>query len=206
MDILNKAALIDAENDNIMAIIKDARDTFVNDLVARMERETLELLPDKFKDAERLILSCKFDESQKLIKEIFEEEPKTAKAIYIKALSEYMIGNLKASAKLFEEALKLDPAFRKATDKLQKAKELQELLQCASEEMVCEKYQAVVELLTKALKIDNTNRVIIQASHFQRSLAYFNLGQPKEAFADYQKFEDLKPLVGSLLAANIKKE
>lgn len=201
---LNAAFSVDAENENVSTQIKAIRDTFVRKLVVELEQDVRKRLNSKLHLAENLILSYKLVEAQKLVKEIHEEGSITAETVYIKGLTEYMIGNLKASIKIFKEALKLDPTLSKATDKLRKANELVELLQCASEEMVCEKNEVVVEILTKALQVDETNRAINQATHFQRSLAYFNLGNPKEAFADYQKFQDMKPLVDSILAASGK--
>jgi tetratricopeptide (TPR) repeat protein len=81
----------------------------------------------------------------------------------------------------------------------EKSRKLNELFEAASKEMVDMNYEKAIELFTKVIEFDKNNNFICQASHFQRALASFNIGQFDAAFEDYKAFESMKKIVGNVL-------
>lgn len=199
VEMLNAAASIDPENKKMIKIIVDIRDYFVRELVLRLERDIAIDFPDKYSEAEKLIRSNQLVKVDKLVEEIYSEEPKTGRAIYIKALALYFAGSLNESLKLFKSSIELDGTLENAKKMKSKAKTLSALVEKSAEEMTAVKYEAAIETLTAALHVDKDNLVINQAAHFQRALANFNLGHFESAFEDYKKFESMKKLVGNVL-------
>lgn len=199
VEMLNAAASIDPENKKMIKIIVDIRDYFVRELVLRLERDIAIDFPDKYSEAEKLIRSNQLVKVDKLVEEIYSEEPKTGRAIYIKALALYFAGSLNESLKLFKSSIELDGTLENAKKMKSKAKTLSALVEKSAEEMNAVKYEAAIETLTAALHVDKDNLVINQAAHFQRALANFNLGHFESAFEDYKKFESMKKLVGNVL-------
>lgn len=200
IEVLNAAILIDPENEKATKNILSIRDFFMKDLISRLEAEIESDIPDKYSEAEKMIRANKHAEAEKLVKEICNEEPMTAQACYIKGLSVlYMSGGLKESLSHFKEALALKPSLKNALEMEAKTKKLLNLVEKASQEMAAANYPEAIETLTEALKVDNDNNIINQASYFQRALAYFNQGSFKNAFEDYKKFEILKKIVGNVM-------
>lgn len=164
-----------------------------------MEVDIKNDFPDKFRDAEKLIFSNQLVKAERLVDEIVNENPESGRAYYIKGLAVYMTGSLKESIKLFNQAAEIDETVENAKVMEEKAITLQDLTQNAAQEMNDKNYSQAIETLTKALSVDRENRVVNQLSHYQRALAYFNLGQMDKAFEDFKRFELIKKMVGNVL-------
>jgi tetratricopeptide (TPR) repeat protein len=155
--------------------------------------------PDKFRDAEKLLNTNQLTKAEVLVKQINVEEPESARAFYIKGLHLYLSGSLKESHKLFIKALEANGQMEKAIKMEEKSRKLNELFETASKEMIDMNYEKAIELFTKVIEFDKNNNFICQASHFQRALASFNIGQFDAAFEDYKAFESMKKIVGNVL-------
>lgn len=199
VQMLNAAKSIDPENPKMYKMIINVRDHFVKDLIGRLEREIEGELPDRYKEVEKLIISNQLYKAEKLVEEIYNEEPKVPQAYYLKGLAFYMTGSLKEAQKQFGLALEMDETMENAIKANKNAKKLHDLIDGASQEMEKKNYIKVIELLTTALATDKDNRVINQAAHFQRALAYYNAGNLPKAFEDYKKFELMSKLCGDVL-------
>lgn len=199
VQMLNAAKSIDPGNHKMFQMIINVRDHFVKDLIARLEREIESEFPDRYKEVEKLIVSNQLYKAEKLVEEIYNEEPKVPQAYYLKGLALYMTGSLKEAQKQFDLALEIDDTMECAIKMNRNAKRLHDLIDEASQEMEKKNYTKVIELLTTALATDKDNRVINQAAHFQRALAYYNAGDLPNAFEDYKKFELMSKLCGDIL-------
>lgn len=197
--MLNAAALIDPENDTIAKKIIRIRDEFMKDLILRLEDEIKKDFPDKCNDAEKLMITNQMAKAGKLVEQINLEEPNSARAFYVKGLLLYYKGDLKESFKLFKQASDLNPRMENAVRMRKKVKSLQELVDAATKEMNDKNYPKSIELFTKIIDTDKNNKLISQASHFHRALAYFNYGNFEESFEDYKSSEILKSVVGDVL-------
>jgi tetratricopeptide (TPR) repeat protein len=197
--MLNAAVLIDPENRKIIRTIVDMRDSFVKDLVLRLEKEIENDFPDKLRDAEKLMITNQMVKAEKVIGEINVEEPNSARAFYIKGLYLYLKGSLKESHKLLTQALEVNANMEKAVKMEEKCKTLLDMTETASQEMKDQKYSAAIETFTKAIEFDPENKFSVQASVFQRALANFNMGNFNAAFEDYKTFESMKKVVGNVL-------
>lgn len=196
MEILGAAATIDPENKKVFGTISQMRTHFMMELIARLEAEIENEFPDKFQEAEKMIMANQLVKAENLVDEIFNEEPKTGQTYYIKGLALYMSGSLKESVKMFKHALELDELMERAASMLVKASKLDELSDRATAQMTGQKYHEAINTLTEALSADTDNRVMCQASLFQRALAHFNTGNFEGAFDDFKKFEMMKTIVG----------
>lgn len=196
VEILGAAATIDPENKKVIGTISQMRTHFMMELISRLEVEIQEELPDKFSEAEKMIMSNQLAKAKMLVDEIFNEVPKTGQAYYIKGLALYMSGSLKESVKMFKKALELNELVTNAAIMLAKALKLDELSDRATTQMTDKKYHEAISTLTEALSADTDNRVMCQASLFQRALAHFNTGNFEGAFDDFKKFEMMKTIVG----------
>lgn len=199
IQMLNAALLIDPENNKVVKTIIETRDRYVKEMISRLELDIRSEFPCKYKEAEKLILSNQLIKAGKMVEEIFNEEPKIGKTYFIKGLSLYMAGSLKEALKHFLKATELDESLETAKKMLEKTTNLNNLVENASKLMESKDYEKTVETLTQALSVDRENRVINQAALFQRSLAYFNMGESQKAFEDYKRFEVLQKLVGDVL-------
>lgn len=199
MNILSAAILVDPENTKMKKNIDELRTHFLKKLIKRLECDIESDFPDKYREAEKLIMSNQLIKAEKYVNEIFNEEPKVAQSYYIKGLSLYMAGSLKDSLKHFAQALELDNSLECAVKMREKTKTLNSFIEKAAVEMEAKEYGNAIETLSKALEVDRENRIINQASYFQRALAYFNIEQKEKAFDDFRKFELMKHLVGNVL-------
>jgi hypothetical protein len=91
--MLNAALVIDPENTRMTATIINLRDSFVKDLVLRLEAEIEKDFPDKFRDAEKLLITNQLAKAEILVKQINAEEPESARAFYIKGFHLYLCGS-----------------------------------------------------------------------------------------------------------------
>lgn len=193
---MKAAVLIDPENTKMLKNIAELRDEYIREMVSKLEREIESDFPDKWVEAERMILSNNLIKAEKTVDELFREEPDSSRTLYIKGLFSYRQGRLKESIEFFDTALNADSGNEKADVTKSKAQALLDYGQQAANEMKEGKYSEAVATLNKSLDIDRQNRIINQASYFQRALANFNAGMVEEAFIDYKKFELLKKAIG----------
>lgn len=119
----------------------------------------------------------------------------TAEETFAKAMELYKTGSLKKALKLFGKAFKMDPLLTEADEMGMKTQELLELMDVAATNMSQKNYAAVIEILSEALVIDQTNDHVNRPFFFQRGLAYFHLGKNKESIKDYAKFESINKLL-----------
>lgn len=175
------------------------RDFYVKDLVLRLEKEIENDFPDKVRDVEKLMLTNQMAKAEKVVNEVNFEEPNSARAFYIKGKFLYLNGSLQESHKFLVKAIEMNPKMEKAIEMEAKTRTLNELVETASKFMVDQDYSAAIERFTKAIEFDVDNHFIIQASHFQRALANFNMGNFDAAFEDYKSFEMMKKVVGNVL-------
>lgn len=197
IDMLNAAVLIDPENKQMIRNITELRDKFVVDLVSRLERDIEGDFPDKYVEIEKMITVNDLKRAEKLVDEFHSEEAETPKALYVKGLLLYRNGNLKESVKCFDRASGLESVNEKTSIMKSNAETLLKLVDQAAKEMGELKYRDAVKTLTKALAVDKDNRIINQASYFQRALANFNAGFVEASFDDYKKFDLLKKVIGN---------
>ena len=199
VDMLNAALSIDPENRKMTATIFSLRNSFVKDLVLRLEAEIEQDFPDKFRDAEKLMITNQMVKAEKLVNEINVEEPGSARAFHIRGVYLYLSGSLKEAHKLFVKALSINPRMEKAIKMEIKSKALCKLYEAASQEMTEKKYSEAIEKFTNVIELDPDNKFINQASLFQRALANFNIGEFDQAFEDYKAFESIKKFIGNVL-------
>lgn len=197
--MLNAALSIDPENRKMTATILSLRNSFVKDLVLRLEAEIEKDFPDKFRDAEKLMITNQMMKAEKLVNEINVEEPESARAFHIRGVYVYLNGSLKEAHKLFVKALSINPRMEKAIKMEIKSKALCKLFEAASQDMTEKKYSEAIEKFTKVIELDPDNKFINQASLFQRALANFNIGEFDQAFEDYKVFESMKKFIGNVL-------
>lgn len=197
IDMLNAAVLIDPDNTKMIKKITELRDKFVIDLVTRLELDIENDFPDKYIEIEKLITANELKKAEKLIDEFQSDEAKAEKALYIKGLLLYRNGNLRESVNCFDGALSLESINEKASFMKSRAQTLLNYVDKAAKEMSKSKYQEAVKTLTSALAVDKDNRILNQASYFQRALANFNAGYVESAFDDYKKFDLLNKLIGN---------
>lgn len=197
--MLNAALLIDPENKKMNLMIHNLRNSFVKDLVLKLEAEIEKDFPDKITDAEKLMSTNQLVKAEKLVEEINVEEPGTARAFYIKGAYLYFTGALKESHKLLIKSLEINGQMEKAVKMEEKCRKLDKLFDTAMKEMTDLDYTKAIETFTKVIEFDKENKFICQASHFQRALASFNIGEFDSAFEDYKTFESMKKIVGNVL-------
>lgn len=201
LKVLSAAMFTDPENLKVQANISNLRHFYIKDLVRRLESEVktdvltkcqkLEAAK-KLKKAEDFIKADKTAEAEKLLEDVSEIDPQSDELVYLKGFFLYMSGSLKQAIPLIEEALNLNPNLEKAKELREKAEKLCEYMDASAEKMCQKKHTESIELLTKAISVDEGNQRINQAAYFQRALAYFTLGNSSKAFADFKKFEALQ--------------
>lgn len=146
-----------------------------------------------YNEVEELFKLYHTSEAKILLEEITKENLYPGRIKYLKGLELYLSGDLASSIELLTEAEKLDSSHQ-TTELLEMAKKLERLGNQAKSAMDNQNYPEAIELLTKAIAVDEMNFIINQASYFMRALAFYNSGHEEKSIKDYQSFERLKSL------------
>lgn len=199
LEILSLAVLVDPENAAIKRIVKQQTDMLLQKVVEGLEDDVLadDDIKTILNHVNFLVKVEKFEDADKMVPN--DELLSNARGWFLKGFVKYMLGSIKLSLVYSKKALEMDETMQEAKDLAEKANKLVELIDGASEHMKLNENNKAVTMLTKALEVDVNNKRIVQAIYFQRAVANFNLGKPKEAFEDYLLFEGLQNLTGMIM-------
>lgn len=196
IEILSLAALIEPEHAAIKKMINETSDKFLQKIVKKLESDVLagddEILLNHI---EFLIKSNKLEDAAKKLA----DTKLSARGWLLKGELSYRYGSLKQSRIEFAMALEIDSTMTEAITLTQNASKLVELIEGATEQMSLKNNAIAVEMLTKALEVDDSNKRIAQAIYFQRAMCKLNMGQKHEAFDDYLLFESLQNQTGMIM-------
>lgn len=206
IEILAMALLVDESNDSIQRIVRMKIDEFLLKIVKSLENKVMG--PDENANStvtksnndaeiEKLILDNQFDKAESMLPT--EENSLTAQQWFLKGLLKYRFGKASQGVLYFNKALGMDPENEKAKRTKQKAEEIIQLMNDATEFMKAQRHRMAIETLTRALKIDPSNMRISQGIYFQRSACKYKMGHEESAFKDYLQFEALQKETGMVM-------
>ena len=128
---------------------------------------------------------------EKLIQEINEIDPGTVEIKILKGFSLYKSGSLKESINILREVSSANENYQKVKFTLEKARKQNQLIEAAAAKTIENDHKEAINLLNQVILVDEKSRKINQAACFQRSMAYFSIGDSVQAYADFRKFETM---------------
>lgn len=149
------------------------------------------LMKVEIEKAESLIDSCMLKEAEKVIEEIPADNT-SALLVFVKGYLQYMTGFVDKAIPLLKQATALDPKHEKAKTVLANAEKIDELQNASDGFTSQKKHHESIKILTEILNVDENNKNIIKATYLQRAMAYFRLGNTKEAGADWILCENVQ--------------
>jgi len=108
----------------------------------------------------------------------------STEAYYLRGLALYLTQNLDQSKKHFQEALRLNPDHTKSQLAFKRVRNIERTLETAKECMERREYQEAVDSYTKAMEIDERNKMLAAVLAVERGNAYLRLKQFDLALED----------------------
>jgi tetratricopeptide (TPR) repeat protein len=196
LKLLAAASLLDESNEKVQQKIKDTQNVAAVSLVMDLQAEMKVDVENKLKQieiarwaklVESKIQAGKIDEVETAFLKCSEDVKQSEELKFLRAKFFYIKGVLKEAILLLEEVLQINCNHSEAKRLLEMATAIDELTEVAARSTTEKKYEESIEILTKVVAVDPTNKQILQAAYFQRSLAHFSLLNTAEAFADFKK-------------------
>lgn len=134
---------------------------------------------------ECLLRTKRFEEADKMISNNLNNLPNDADSIFLKGLKLYLQFWDEKSIKHFEDALIIQPNFKKCQEFYTKAKKIVQVRTLAEKQFQAHDFEEAVKSFSQLLTIDQSHHVMNTRILYRRGFSHYHLKHFKEAIDDF---------------------